>query len=469
MVDYKNLEIWVVFHDDPLDVLVPQFWVNEGLYILRNNTIMPFLVNRDYEDQVQQFGDTVNAWLPGSFVAVTKDDSDNVTDQNATATKIPVVLNKHVHVSILIGDLTEAKTLPLLREKYLEPAFIAMAQKIDEALITECYNFYPNVVGKLGVAPTKTQVIRAREKLNELGVPMSQRVGVLSTSTEGDLLNEELFTSTEKRGDSIALQEGTLGRLFGIDFFMDQNVPNIASGSTVVTGAINNASGYAIGSTALTVDGFSAAISNGSWVTIAGDMTPQFITGTTGGATPTALAISPGLHNAVADDAVVTVYKPGAINNASGYAASYGKQMTVDGFSVQPKRGQLVSFGATASAIEIYGAISGLDGTTPTPTSTKLELNKGLISAVADDAVIGLGPAGKYNPIFHRNAITFAARPLPLPPESTGARSARGVLNGIPIRFVTAYDSKAQKIRVTIDTLFGLRTLNKNMGCLILG
>lgn len=86
-----------------------------------------------------------------------------------------------------------------------------------------------------------------------------------------------------------------------------------ATGAKV--GAINNGAGYAANSTVLTVDGFTAAVTNGDIVTIVGSkasgtnyLTRHTITAhtETTGAT-TSITVSPALSAAVADNAVVTV------------------------------------------------------------------------------------------------------------------------------------------------------------------
>lgn len=86
-----------------------------------------------------------------------------------------------------------------------------------------------------------------------------------------------------------------------------------ATGAKV--GAINNGAGYAGGSTVLTVDGFTAAVTTGDIVTIAGSkasgtnrLTRHKITAhtETTGAT-TSITVSPALSAAVLDNAVITV------------------------------------------------------------------------------------------------------------------------------------------------------------------
>jgi len=453
-------KIWNPVFANDLDAFIPEVWAQESLMVLEANMVAANLVHRDFEDEIAMFGDTVNTRRPATFTGKRKVDTDDVTIQDATATNVPVVLNQHLHTSFLIRDGEESKGFKALRQEYLVPAIQSIAQMVDEVVLGQVYDFQSTLVGKLGTDITKATVIAAREAMNTNKVPLVGRNIILTPNAEGDLLEVVDFTNAEKIGDDgTAMREGSLGRKMGFDFFMSQNAPSVATGSTVVTGAVNEAGGSAIGDTTITVDGLSAAIAAGSWCTIAGDMTPQMITATVGGATPTELTISPGLRSAIVDDAVVTIYTPGAVNLGAGYAAGYGKTLVVDGFSVAPKIGQMVSFGATAGR---YSALS-------TPTTTALDLSRPLDASVADDAVVGLGPAGDYSFAFHRNAISLVTRPLAPPAEGTGALSFVANYNGLAVRVTITYNGEKQGHLVTVDLLCGVKTLDTSLGCMILG
>jgi len=451
----KVQKVWLTVFDNDNDALIPEVWAQEALMILEANMVAANLVYRDFENEIASFGDTVNAHRPNSFVAKRKTDADEVTVQDAQATNVPVKLNQHLHVSFTIKDGEESKSFKDLVSLYLAPALTAEAQAIDEVVLGQVYEFMGNSVGKLGTNPTRSTVIAAKEVMNNNKVPMMGRNMLVSPNAEGALLDIGEFIKANEVGDAgTAMREGWLGRKFGFDFFMGQNVPSVAAGNTTVTGAINLLAGYAVGSTVLTVDGFSAAIANGSWCTIAGDMVPQMITGTVGGATPTQITITPGLKSAVLDNAVVTVYTAGAINYGAGYAAGYGKDLVIDGFTVAPKTGQLISIGTAADR---YSALS-------TPTTTALLPNRPLDAAAADDAVVGIGPAGEYCFGFHRNAIALVTRPLAQPRSGTGALSAVANYNGLSIRVVITYEGRKQGHLVTVDMLAGVKTLDTNLG-----
>lgn len=72
-----------------------------------------------------------------------------------------------------------------------------------------------------------------------------------------------------------------------------------------LVGAVNNGAGYAIGSTAITVDGFSTNVPTGCVIGFAGDDTTYYVS--TGGSS-TAITIDPPLKAAVLDNVVVTIY-----------------------------------------------------------------------------------------------------------------------------------------------------------------
>jgi len=449
-----NKRSWVSVFANDNSALIPEVWAQESLMILEANMVAANLVYRDFEDEVANFGDTVNAHRPTGFVAQRKTDTDDVVVQDATSTKVPVLLNQHLHTSFVIKDGEESKSFKDLVNLYLGPALTSISQALDEVVLCQAYEFLGNSVGKLGTAPTRSTVIAANELMNTNKAPIAGRNMLLSPNAEGSLLDIDNFVKVNESGDGDALMNANLGRKFNFNFFMDQNTPSVAAGSTTVTGAVNLGAGYAAGSTAITVDALSAAIAAGSWCTIAGDMTPQQIQSTVGGGTPTQLNILPGLKSAVLNDAVVTVYTAGAVDLVAGYASGYAKAITVDGFSVAPKTGQLASFGLTAGR---YGLMS-------TPTTTSILPNRPLDAAQANDVVLGVGPAGQYCFGFHRNAVALVTRPLAQPRPGTGALSYVANYNGLSVRVTITYEGRSQGHLVTVDLLAGVKTLDTNLG-----
>lgn len=464
-------DVWHPVGANDIDALIPELWAQEGLLLLESSMVAGNLVHRNFENQVAQFGDIVNTRLPATFEGKRKTNADSVTVQDGVLTNVAVPLNQHLHTSFLIKDGEESKSFQSLRDNMLQPAMLSLAEMVDEIVLTNLYDFMvlddgtANTVGTLGTAAGKETIIAIREKLNENRVPMMGRNLILGTAAEADLLAVDAFISAEKIGDNgTALREASLGRKFGIQHWMSQNAPSYtaASGDTAVDILVNNAGGYPAGTTVITVDGRVAgnAVAAGTWVTVAGDDTPQRVTASAGAGTPTSLTLSPGLQSAVADDAVVTEYLPALVNEAAGYALNYAKDITIDGGRT-PKTGQLVSFaGAVSSPVAVYGALR-------TPSATNILLNRPLEAAAADDASVFLGPAGNYSFAFHQNSMALVTRPLAAPQAGTGALSFVASYNGLSMRVTITYDGAQQGHLVTCDLLCGIKTLDRRLGCAV--
>ena len=452
---------WNPVYADYPSAYIPQKWAAEGLMVLLANTIMLPLVHLDFKNEVQSEGDVINTRRPGTFEAKRKVDGDDVVADTPTATNVQIKLDQHIYESFLIYDVASTTSFKDLVDEYLTPAMESVAQMVDQLIHAQSYQFQDNIVGKLGVAADETTIIAARTKMTNNKVPQSGRVCVLTPNTEGDLLEVAQFVNANQVGDDgSALREGHIGRKYGIDFFTSPNTPTIATGeNTEKTGLVDLVAGYAIGSTSIiTSDRVGGDPVAGEWVLITGDGTPQFITAFTG----QTITISPGLRNAVVDDATFTIYKAGVIDKIGDYAVGWNKAVVIDDFAATkaPQSGQMVTIG-TGNNYQ-YGAIN-------TPTITSMYLDRSLEEIAANNAVVGLGPAGNYNFCFNKNAIAFISRPLLLPEAGTGVSTAVADYNGVGLRITIGYNMTKQAMQVTVDLLCGVKVLDTNLGCLLLG
>ena len=88
---------------------------------------------------------------------------------------------------------------------------------------------------------------------------------------------------------------------------------------------------------------------------------------------------------------------------------------------------------------------------------------------MADDAALNVGPAGDYSLAIHPNAIALVTRPLITVPSEYGVRQAVVNYNGLSIRISMQYDGNKQGMLVTADLLCGVKVLDANLGCIMLG
>lgn len=463
--------------DNSLDVFVPEFWAQEALALLEENMVVANLVHKDFSTTVATMGDTVNVQRPAKFVAKRKSVNDDVTVQAATATNVAVKLNQQVHVSFLIRDGEESKGRLGLVDLYMKPAMMAQAKFVDQVLLGQFPQYLDYTAGALGGATSSTvsnYILDMRNVQNVALVPDEPRNLILTPNFETTCLKVDKFTDADRVGDDgTALRRASLGKKWNYNLFMCQNMSSVQVGATLgyVDGAVNLGAGYSKGHTAaIVVDGFTGAIAQvGRWVTIAGDDTPYRIKAKAEtSSNTTSITLDRALRRAVADNAVVRIYRHSAVNNAAGYATGYDGYITIDNggdsSAALPKVGQLISFEDTTltSATPVYTVIE-------TNGSTYILLDRPLEEDLADDQSVNVGPYGEYNFAFHRNALALVTRPLALPKQGAGALSAVISYGGLAMRATITYDGYKQGHLVTLDMLLGTKVLYPELGGVMFG
>ena len=202
--------------------LTPDIIAREALMVLRNNAVMARLVHRDYSaDFNGAVGDTITIRKPATFVANEYNGSIDVQDANETS--VSVVMDKLLDVSFAVTSKQMSMDIADFSAQLLVPAMQAFNDKIDKMLIAleaEATSRHPHASGVIAPA----DLIAARKFLTEKAAPMADRRFVIGADAEADLLSNELFVSAEKVGDTAALKEASLGRKFGMDIYVDQNV-----------------------------------------------------------------------------------------------------------------------------------------------------------------------------------------------------------------------------------------------------
>ena len=196
----------------------------EALMILRKNAVMAGLVHRDYSKNfVAGVGDTITIRKPATFVVKDFVESTGITVQDATEATKTVKMDKFYDVSFAVTSKDLTMNISDFSEQLLVPAMMAFRDKIDAEIIKVAESATHKVTHAEGIiAPA--DIIAVRKLLNDGATPLSMRSLVVGTQAEADLLSSELFVSADKVGDTEGLKEASLGRKFGFDTYVDQNV-----------------------------------------------------------------------------------------------------------------------------------------------------------------------------------------------------------------------------------------------------
>ena len=457
---------------------VPEILAQETLAILEENMVIGRLVHTDFEDEIAAFGDTVNTRKPGEFTAKRKGVNDDVTVQNATAVKVAVVLNQHVHTSFVIKDGEESLSFEDLVKTYIGPAAVSLARHIDRVLLGQVIQFRANQIGVDPVSPSddiKDAMLDLREVMNVKKVPMDGRNLILTPKSETEALKLDLFISAEKVGDDgTALRKASLGEKLGFSTFMCQNTPGLISGTytdgtTDAAGSIN-AGNLTAGSTSFTMTSDSSAILPGMYV--------QF-TDACGGiyrvvsSSATTMVLDQGIVADIADDQFVRYYTLGAVDidgdSATTYPAGYAKPINIAASGVIPQQGQFVGFSSSADVVYSgeYTIIEVEAGAGAGDYYITLDRPLDVALASSNGDKVCYGPKAQYNFAFDRNALALVVRPLALPQEGTGAKAGVATFNDLSLRVTITYEGRGQGHLVTLDLLCGVKVLDADRGAMM--
>ena len=206
----------------------------DALPALVGNLVMGNLVNRDYEPVLAQAGDTVNVLIPPPMQANNILDGGQVQVQTPTISSAAVVLNTHVEATFQIPDVTKVLAVPDLLKIYMEPAVVAIAERIETDLLSLYANFtYNPPVGTPGTPITEATIDAAETALFLAKIPPSQqKYMVVDAATYSTWRQIQRFSEFQNAGDAglRALIDGTVGKIKDFYVFRSQFVQKTGSG-----------------------------------------------------------------------------------------------------------------------------------------------------------------------------------------------------------------------------------------------
>lgn len=387
----------------------------EALRILENNLAFTKRINRQYDDKFAiegaKIGYVVNARKPVRYTVST---GTALSIQDATETQVPVTLTTQDHVDFQFSSADLALSVDDFKDRFLQPAVSALANKIDNnglALYSQVYN----AVGTPGTTPNALLTyLLAGVALDNNAAPMDNYRSVVITPKMQAYIVDAL-KGLFQQATEIARQyiKGTMGTAGGFEWAMDQNCPTHTVGPLGGAPLVN---GAAQTGASLVTDGWTAA--------------------------------------------AASRLKKGDVFTIAGV------------FSVNPQSrqstGDLQQFVVTADVSSDAGGAATIPISPSITTSGAFQT---VTNSPADNAAITvLGAAGTASPqgmAFHRDAFTLVTADLPVPKGvDMGARVADKQL-GISLRIVRDYDINTDQWPCRIDVLYGWAALRPELACRI--
>lgn len=231
---------------------IPQLWSARLLAHLDAAHVYANLVNRDYEGEIRNYGDTVKIQQIGDITVGDYTKNTDITDpQQLSGTSQSLVIDQGKFFNFQIDDVDNAQTNPKLMDEAMMRSAYALADVTDK-FIAGKYTDVPsaNQVGNdsTPIVVTKTNVyeqfVALAEKLDEANVPRMGRWTVISPWVYALLLQNDLFVHATQKGDSV-IANGEVGSVAGFTVYNSNNVPNTSGAKYKILAGTNAGISYA--------------------------------------------------------------------------------------------------------------------------------------------------------------------------------------------------------------------------------
>ena len=207
------------------DVFAPNVWSSEVLMFVKSNLVLLPLI-KHYDREIQSKGQTVEIPNVSAITANLKAQNTAVTLNYNTETKTTIVIDKHYESSFLVEDIAAVQSQSDLRSDYTQAAAYAIAEAVDADIaqaMTDNFTGY----GAFGTALNDNLILTVNRYLSENKAPRSDRSIVVHPKGEQEMLAIDKYVRYDALGvggDSNSIKNGKIGRIYGADVFMSQNL-----------------------------------------------------------------------------------------------------------------------------------------------------------------------------------------------------------------------------------------------------
>ena len=230
---------------------IPQIWSQKLSQMLDKNCVMLQCVNRNWEGEIKNQGDTVKIITPAD-VTVSTLTSENIEYSALTPTSQDLVIDQKKFFAFKIDDVAQVQSNSDIMEAHLGNAKKAIEEVQDAYLLSLHTDVTAeNTVGteEAPITLDKTTIYEQFVKLS-LALKNSDAVHsgvkpwvVINPNVEAYLLQSPEFISANNVADE-TLREGSIGRIAGMDVLVSTNLTEV-DGKYYVLAGTNDAITFA--------------------------------------------------------------------------------------------------------------------------------------------------------------------------------------------------------------------------------
>ena len=233
---------------------IPELWNARLLFALEKNHVATNLVNRNYEGEIKNAGDTVHINSLGAVSVRSYAQGTDLTYDALSTTDQTLVIDQQKYFAFALDDVDAAQAAGDIMDTAMGRAAYSLADVSDAFLLGKIAagGSSDNYVGSSGspVALTTSNIyaniVALRTKLDKANVPTQGRSLVVPPEAYALLLQDARFTAVQGVAEGV-ITNGLVGRVAGFDIYMSNNVVKTTADTPVysITAQVADATTYA--------------------------------------------------------------------------------------------------------------------------------------------------------------------------------------------------------------------------------
>ena len=233
---------------------IPELWNARLLYALEKNHVATNLVNRNYEGEIKNAGDTVHINTLGAVSVRSYAQGTDLTYDALSTSDQTLVIDQQKYFAFALDDVDKAQAAGDIMDTAMGRAAYSLADVSDAFLLGKIAagGSSDNYVGSAGspIALTTSNIyssiVALRTKLDKQNVPTQGRSLVIPPEAYALLLQDARFTAVQGVAEGV-ITNGLVGRVAGFDIYMSNNVVKTSAGTPVysITAQVADATTYA--------------------------------------------------------------------------------------------------------------------------------------------------------------------------------------------------------------------------------
>lgn len=222
-----------------VDSFIPEVWAAELLTTLEEKHVFAQegIVNRDYEGEIAEVGDTVHiTTLADPTIATYTKNVTTISPQTLATTDQTLLIDQSKYFAFEVDDIDAAQTgrKGELLSKATMRAAVGLRDNADVFMATLASVGAGTILTAQDVATADAAFLllrRLRMTLNKNNVPTDDRWCTISPEFEALILGDARFIDASKYGSNTPIMNGEIGRALGFRMLTSNNLPAGTAGT----------------------------------------------------------------------------------------------------------------------------------------------------------------------------------------------------------------------------------------------